>query len=565
MRLKIKILVARSLGETISSIKTVSTFLLLTVLLGCDNKPNLSADNKLYLTAKVWGFLKYYHPTVNNDTINWDHELISMVQKLPAADNKEDLSSLFTQWIDSLGSVPSVEQTAYDSSGAFRENFDLSWFDNEYFTKELADRLRYIEKHRSQKLRYVTKGYVGQVEIIKEPQYTAAQWNDPNIRLVTLFRYWNVVEYFYPYKYLMDKKWDDVLKYAIPRFREVTTETDYHLLIRELAVSLCDSHAFFSTELVRSHAGNKYIPAKFVILNDKAVINGFYDDSLARLADLRLGDVISAVDKIPVSEIYQKNEKYINGSNEAVKKLSYSFRWIFNGATDSVSITYERDGEIQDKFIRRYAYATFKTDNAPPAKWKKISGNIGYVNMEEDVVTEEDLPAMMKELADTKAIIFDFRNYPGFIIDELLHYLNPAPKEFVKFIQPDFTYPGRFKWTEPVRCGSNNPNPYRGKVVILANEETQSRSEYFVMAMQTVEGAITIGRQTSGADGDVVDYTFFDDKTSWITGRGVFYPDGTDTQRKGIAIDIEVPLTLNDIKEGRDAILEKAIETIARF
>ena len=80
------------------------------------------------------------------------------------------------------------------------------------------------------------------------------------------------------------------------------------------------------------------------------------------------------------------------------------------------------------------------------------------------------------------------------------------------------------------------------------------------MAMQTVEGAVTIGRQTSGADGDVLDFTFFDDKRSWITGRGVYYPDGRETQRVGIAIDIEVPLILEDIKNDRDAILEKAIE-----
>lgn len=94
----------------------------------------------------------------------------------------------------------------------------------------------------------------------------------------------------------------------------------------------------------------------------------------------------------------------------------------------------------------------------------------------------------------------------------------------------------------------------------MANEDTQSRSEYFVMAMQTIDGAITLGRQTSGADGDVLDYTFFDDKTSWITGRGIFYPDGRETQRVGISINIEVPLMVEDITQGRDAILEKAIQ-----
>jgi C-terminal processing protease CtpA/Prc len=170
---------------------------------------------------------------------------------------------------------------------------------------------------------------------------------------------------------------------------------------------------------------------------------------------------------------------------------------------------------------------------------------------------------MMKDLRNTKAIIFDFRNYPEFMIDEVMSYLVPEPKSFAKFIQPDFAYPGRFEWTESVQTGRHNLDPYKGRVLMLVNEDTQSRSEYFAMAMQTVEGSITVGRQTSAADGDVLDFTFFDDKTSWITGRGVFYPDGRETQRIGIHIDVEVPLTLEDINNGRDAIFEKAVE-IAR-
>lgn len=529
-------------------------------LLTCSTRQELSTQQKLYLTAKVWGFLKYYHPTVNQGTLNWDQELIRILKELPSADTKEALSTLFLNWIESLGEIP-ARNSSYDSSSSFDKNFNLSWFENEFFTNELTNRLRFIEQNRAATLHYVKSGYVGQIELINEPAYTAAHWSDQDIRFVTLFRYWNVIEYFYPYKFKLDKHWDDLLLYFIPAFMEVTSEQDYHLRIRELTVSLCDSHAFFSTDLVRTYAGANYIPAKFVILDSNAVVNDFYDDSLARVDDLRWGDVITAVNDVPVFEIYRNHAKYINGSNEAVKKLSYSFRWIFNGATDSVKITFKRDGKVSTKTIRRYPYAAFKSEEAI-IKWKRINPAVGYVNMGE--VLEEDLPTLMQELNHSEAIIFDFRNYPEFIIDELLGYLNPEPKEFAMFIQPDLSYPGRFVWTKPVVCGRDNPNPYQGRVLILVNEETQSRSEYFVMAMQTVAGSITIGRQTSGADGDVVDYTFFDDKTSWITGRGVFYPDGRETQRIGIALDVEVPITVDDIAAGRDAILEKAIEIAAK-
>jgi len=367
-----------------------------------------------------------------------------------------------------------------------------------------------------------------------------------------------MVEYFYPYKYQTDQKWGEVLQEMIVKFRQVKSEQEYHVTLHELTIKLCDSHAFFDTDLTKAFAGKKYIAAIFKILDDKAIITGFYNDSLARLDDLHLGDAILKVNDEPVSEIYTQHEKYINGSNSSVKKLRYSFRWIFNGDTDSVRIAFERNGTGAIKTIRRYSRSTFKYQYPKGIKWKRIDGTIGYANMEE--VTAEDLPKMMKDLKDTRAIIFDLRNYPEFIFNEIATCINKEPQQAIKFLKPDLTYPGRFVWLKPERYGNKNPSAYTGKVIILVNEETQSRAESFVMVPQTAKNAVTVGRQTSGADGNVIDYTFFDENTSWITGLGVFYPDGRETQRIGIVPDIKVELTREDIRQGRDAILGKAIE-----
>ena len=47
-----------------------------------------------------------------------------------------------------------------------------------------------------------------------------------------------------------------------------------------------------------------------------------------------------------------------------------------------------------------------------------------------------------------------------------------------------------------------------------------------------------------------------------ISGIGVYYPDGTNTQRIGIVPDIWVEPTINGIKQGKDEVLKKAIEII---
>ncbi|MCU0344202.1 MAG: S41 family peptidase [Ignavibacterium sp.] len=529
-------------------------------LLACSSKQELSATQKLQLTAKVWGFLKYYHPKVNEGKINWDDQLANIIQKLDDVKTNQDLSELYITWIESLGEVqPCMECEPSKEKEYFDNNFNLSWLQNEIFTPQLIEKLKYIEQNRTQSQYYISiEGATTYFD--NEPIYKGSQWDDENIRLITLFKYWNVIEYFYPYKYVMDQNWDEVLVEKIPRFQQIKSEEEYHVLLHELTVKLCDSHSFFVTDLVRSFAGNKYIAAKFKIIDDKAVITDFYNDSLAQLDDLQKGDAVLKVDGVPVLEKFHQNEKYINGSNESVKKMGYSFRWIFNGNTDSVKITYERRGEIRTKTVRRYDRTAFKSQEVPGKKWEILKGNIGYGNMEEDVVMLEDLPVMMEELNNTKAIIFDLRNYPEFIWHDLVGYLNKEIKVWAKFTQPDLTYPGRFIWVMADSIGKINPSPYKGKVLVLLDEGTQSRAESFVMALQTVDGAITVGRQTSGADGNIADFTFFDDKTTWITGLGVFYPDGRETQRIGIVPDINVPLTVEDIRSGHDAILEKALE-----
>jgi len=45
---------------------------------------------------------------------------------------------------------------------------------------------------------------------------------------------------------------------------------------------------------------------------------------------------------------------------------------------------------------------------------------------------------------------------------------------------------------------------------------------------------------------------------------GVYYPDGSETQRVGIKIDIPIKPTIAGIKAGRDELLEKAFELIEK-
>jgi C-terminal processing protease CtpA/Prc len=114
------------------------------------------------------------------------------------------------------------------------------------------------------------------------------------------------------------------------------------------------------------------------------------------------------------------------------------------------------------------------------------------------------------------------------------------------------------------KSGSVNENYYKGKIVIIVNEESQSQAEYTTMAFSTAPNVTVIGSTTAGADGNISPIILPGYIYTYISGIGVYYPDGRETQRVGIVPDIEVKPTIQGIREGRDELLEKAIELIDR-
>ncbi|MBK8627976.1 MAG: hypothetical protein IPN86_21180 [Saprospiraceae bacterium] len=176
-----------------------------------------------------------------------------------------------------------------------------------------------------------------------------------------------------------------------------------------------------------------------------------------------------------------------------------------------------------------------------------------------------DTPEIEELLKKVKSVIVDVRNYPDITaMYSLLPYFQTTKKPFAVFTHRNINNPGEFYWTQNVRMYGIK-KPFSGNLLVLQNEITQSLGEYTVMAFKATGNATVIGSQTAGADGRIA-YIFLPGglKTS-ISGRGVYYPDKTETQRIGIVPDIEVKPTIKGIQEGRDELIEKAIEMIEKI
>ncbi len=530
------------------------------------SQTKFSENQKLVETCKIWGFLKYYHPEVASGKTNWDEQLFKVLPQIEKAKTKEEFSKTIETWIDDLGAVALTKNVAQDSdSNYFLKNLNLVWIKNKnFFSEKLSKKLQFIVENRFQGINHYIISKEDSpypIEFVNELEYPNFQWTDKNLRILALFRYWNYVEYFFPYKYQMDQNWDEALAQVLPNIYAPNSEKDFVMTMRELSVKLNDTHAStYSDKMSEFFGGEKFLAFSVKIIDEKAVITRVANDSLAKIDDLKVGDVMTKFNGKTIHDVLKENEKYIPGSNKSAALPDLA--WVtFSGNTNEVEIEYIRDNITGVKKVHRYNPKNIKRKPNTDPKWKFLEDNIGYVNMGRLEVKE--VKSMMDEFKNAKAIIFDIRNRPKETHRYINEYLNPEPKVISSFIIQDLSFPGRYIWRkENDVCGKLNPDYYKGKVIVLVNEVTLSHAEYTTMSFQTAPNTTVIGSQTSGADGANYPFDIIKGFSSSFTSQGVFYPNKKETQRVGIAIDVEVKPTILGIQQGKDEVLDRAKEFI---
>lgn len=548
--------------------KKITLFFLLVLSQITFGQTKISETEKLVATCKVWGFLKYYHPQVANGNFNWDQQLLDILPKIDKAQTKAEFSLVLENWIDDLGVVPEITPIAPPKDVAyFDKNFDLSWVkSNKLFSKKLSKKLKFIEDNRFQGEQFYIYGeeHVGNVHL-KNESYKHPDFADKNSKLRMVFMYWNLVEYFFPDKYQMDQKWDTTLEKIIPLAIQSENLDDFYLTMKKMVSRIDDSHTeFFIYPSATNPKIKRYFPADGKIIDDKLVVTEILGDSLAQADDIKIGDVITKINDKTIKEIILENKDLICASNEPAY-LDKLVKNILLSSSDIVKVEFLKNDKYITKTMTWFNYHDShrnefkKGAQKKKEKFKLLDNNIGYVNME--VIKPRHIPDMIGVLKSTKAIVFDMRNYPNGTFEEISKFINRNEKEFAIYTRPDLSYPGRFKWSDGSTSGFDNKDYYKGKVIVLLNEDSISQSEWTAMCFQTSGNTTIIGSQTAGTDGNVSQFDFEGFHTLF-SGIGVFYPDKRETQRIGIVPDIEVKPTIKGIQEGKDEVLDRALTFI---
>lgn len=520
----------------------------------------------LELLGRIWGFLKYHHLEVGKGNYNWDYELFRMLPEYLEAPDASNRDQILLNWIARYGQIVPCEKCKKTAKDAFLKP-DLSWIKSSGMSLALVIKLNEMYQNRHQGKHFYIRmaPNVGNPEFLNENAYANMPYPDEGFRLLALYKYWNMIQYFFPYKHLMDKDWNTTLKEYIPKFIHAKDELEYELAAVQIIGDIKDTHAnlWGGNDKVQEMRGGFYPPFHVQFIENKLVVTDYYNPELQPAAELKLGDVITHINGKTTESIVNSLREYYPASNDAAKMRDISTD-LLRSNNRQINIEYVSDGQKKQKDLMLYPqdtlnmYRWYRKDEA--LCYKLLDGNIGYVTLKS--IKDKDVVAIKEAFKNTKGIIIDIRNYPStFVPFSLGSFFLSSSTPFVKFTNGNADNPGEFTFTEPIEIPKSK-DPFRGKLVVIVNELSQSQAEYTAMAFRAGGNTTIIGNTTAGADGNVSTILLPGGLRTMISGIGVYYPDGKETQRLGIVPDLVVKPTIEGIKNGKDELLEKAIELI---
>lgn len=518
-----------------------------------NSQTKLSDIQKHKQIGLVWGLMKYHHPDVSKGKYDWDAVFLDVMESCEKIESQEKINAFLLDFVRKYNSKStSFKERKFNNSKLFLKNQDYDWIDNTLFGVELTNELNKLRFNGNISSFYANVSKLTRmVSFENEKGIKNFELKNKHHRLLTLFSFWNAMQYWNLNKYLTDEKWFDVLDVAIDDFSNSNSKVTYELAKLKIVSQLNDSHAMGFSKEVRDSIF-KFRPSFEVkILNDSLVINTFVNKKLSLENGIELGDVIVKIKNKKISNYINSNLSGLisaSNRNDLYKGLSYNL--ILCNNVDSINVDIvKKNGEVINKYIKLYEKLDldFETiESQYKDNYFFVKPNIGFVRLGK--ITKKDLKEAFKLFANTKGLIIDLRSYPRnyFDIDK---YLLSERKEFIKVTLPISGYPSTSEYgaqaplafiSDPFKSGSKSNKYYKGKVILLVNRNTASRAEYIGMSIQQSPKCITIGEQTGGAPTNITFFTLPDGSEESFTGYGGFYPNGESVQRNGLKLDYRI-------------------------
>nr|WP_284691665.1 S41 family peptidase [Pinirhizobacter soli] len=361
---------------------------------------------------------------------------------------------------------------------------------------------------------------------------------------------WNVYRNFYPYWQEVGVDWDAQLEPLLASIDGAATRERQRNSLRHLVSLVRDGHgAVYDSHLTIGHIAVQVEP-----IDDGLVVTA----SANPLASI--GDRIVSVDGVDLKVWAAKELTQVSGSPQYQRwQLAHA---IGGGPVGtSISLGLERDGSRHDV---TFAYEKQASQPEPPRPEaiSELKDGIWYLDITR--ASEQAFNSHMDQLSHARVVVVDLRGYPkGKIGLTLLQHLVAQPEHTQWMHLPKYDSP----FDKPIGYIDSGwglaPVAPRitGKIIVLTNGSAISYAESVLGYLNDLHLATIVGAPSAGTNGDIQMFTTPSGYNVVFTGLRVTRHDGVAPYHlRGVTPDVAVSPGLEDIRAGRDVVLEKALQ-----
>jgi hypothetical protein len=375
-------------------------------------------------------------------------------------------------------------------------------------------------------------------------------------RYGAIITFWNVMQHFYPYFDVVPDTWDEVLPRALREARGASVAA-FDTTLKHMAAALHDGHA----NIVGGPAAEPRTPLPIVLdwVENQVVVTHVVDSATT----LRRGDVVLAVDGEPVADGLARRQALFSGTPQWTRWRALTDMTLGYVGRASVLRVRGVDGRERAVEVTRVQMAPAEPRPEPIAD---VAPGVLYVDI--DRVTDSMVVAALPRMTAAEGIVFDLRGYPRRVLTPtLLSRLTDTTVFSAHFEVPRITRPDREGWEHPNdgawRLTPGSPR-IRARVAWITNGRAISYSESTLGVVEHYGLGDIVGAPTAGANGNVNPFRLPGGPIVSWTGMRVRKRDGSVHHGVGIQPTIPAQRTLRGVIDGRDELLERAIQVVRR-
>lgn len=400
-------------------------------------------------------------------------------------------------------------------------------------------------------------------------------------KIAGLSKFWSEVKYnFINFNLVPELDWDKTYLEYLPRVRAAKSTLEYYRLLAEMCARLKDGHTRIMppNELSDQLYARPQIVTR--LIEDKVVVTQILDEKL-KDEGLQIGLELTEIDGVPVKRYAaERIIPYSPDSTRQAQDVSVYTMMLLAGPVDAPVVLTLRDGDgsSRQKTLPRIPVKEWfkRLPAQEPFEMRQLAGNVMYVRINTfgSNVPAEAFAKNFDTIARSDAIIFDIRENGGGNSNvgwEILTYL--TDKNFKTSRWSTRRYHPAFRaWRRPEKAHVEDANEYPREttrlytkpVIVLTSPRTGSAAEDFAVAFRTLKRGLIVGEPTNGSTGQPLFITLPGGGKAGICTKYDSFPDGTAFVGVGVLPDISVPARLSDLTTGADAVLQAALERLAK-